>query len=239
MSLREIFFAPHTYICILDVMEAEWEKKRQKLYEEYGRFITNFEGVCASIRRTITGLMFFDKTKEPWEQYKHDELTSMSILLEGLTAKPLMDKLYALYLLKRPSEIEIIGYLKKMKILFADNLVPIRNSLSHGVVSHGHRAWGEKETNFDLFMLSHAKLGNQGFLPNSNLLSIETLVILNENVERLLFCLQMVSLMESTSNSSLVTQADFTTIIAKNLSEIKFKLELIENEMSDYFYKDV
>jgi hypothetical protein len=43
-------------------------ENKQRLYQEYGRFITNFEQICEIIRANIGMVMVFDSSKEYWEQ---------------------------------------------------------------------------------------------------------------------------------------------------------------------------
>lgn len=203
-------------------------ENKQRLYQEYGRFITNFEQICETIRANIGMVMVFDSSKEYWEQAPPERWKAVDVLLEGLTAKPLMDKYYSLYILFRREDTEMLELLRKIKKLFVDKLVPIRNSLSHGVTSHGYRGWGEKEMDFSLFTLSHPKLGSDGFIPNQQLLSIESLSELNLNVEKLLACMSLFYRLEGIKTAGIAKMAK--EAIKELLPQIKFSLELLQKD---------
>lgn len=106
------------------------KKRLDEFYMQYGKFITRFEFSCQIIRAEIGRAMGHDISifeREP---------AFFDILLEGLTAKPLIDKLYAVYAFAYPDDAYGLPRLKKIRKLFLE-LIETRNTLSHVALTCG------------------------------------------------------------------------------------------------------
>jgi hypothetical protein len=164
------------------------ESDSTDLYTEYGKFITTFEQLCYTIRHGILVLV------EP--EYDPQLRTIVDIFLEGITAKPQMEKLYNLFFLKYSGYPDMIDLMKQIKAAFVGKLVPIRNSLAHGVISHGQPQRDndnlEGYMNYSLFSLTHHKASNAGLNKNRQILSIDNLRSLNHSMEYLIACLYFI-----------------------------------------------
>lgn len=177
-------------------MEENQKDPVEQLYTEYGKFMTGFEHVCYWIRMSIHTIM------NP--QYDKELRIMTYVLLEGLTAKPQMDKFFNLFMHKFSSYTEMAQMAKKVKDAFVEELVPIRNSLSHGLVWPGQpdskipdiedfedpkEFLSNDYLNYSLFSLEHHKSSKKGFNRNKQILSIKDLKELNAGMNQLGECL--------------------------------------------------
>ena len=142
----------------------------EKFYIEYGKFIIHFESInfqiCYYIRKVCTNENMFSEDDK-----------RIDILLEGLTASPLLSKFYSIFLSTENSQNP---ELKKCIDIFMKNFTKvyeIRNFIAHGTFFAGD-ALG----NIDNFEVRKPKLGKKGYQQNINTISINSIKKLNEDI---------------------------------------------------------
>lgn len=145
----------------------------EKYYSEYGKFIIHFEEICYGlnhiIRRICSSKKMFDV-----------EDKRILILLQGLTAQPILSKFKAIILTTEfATEIQLMNMIEA----FAGNFqkaIEYRNFLAHGKFSYG-----DPHGNIEKFQVRNAKLNKKGFYDNTNIISISSLKELNEGILKL------------------------------------------------------
>lgn len=146
----------------------------EKYYNEYGKFTINFEEICFRlnyfIRHVCTdGNLFSEEDKR------------IEILLQGLTAQPILAKFKSLFLTTKHVED---AQLKKMVEIFYSNFITViecRNLLAHGTFF-----FGDPHGNTDKFQVRNTKLNKKGFHDNTNIISISSFQNLNSDLLKLL-----------------------------------------------------
>jgi len=143
-------------------------------FSEYGIFIVLYDQICNCIRANITGLIGIDHK------------AYIDILLEGLTAQPLMDKWYGLYIQQHQGDMDGILIMKRIKNLF-ENLQRIRNSISHGSTFLGSLEKGKADRT--IFTLTHPKITAKGYDERRKVIAIKDLKKLNDDMLTFQSCL--------------------------------------------------
>ncbi|MET3129271.1 hypothetical protein ABID42_004393 [Arcicella rosea] len=148
-------------------------KELDKFYLEYGKFIINFENInfrlCYIIRNICTNHNMFSEDDKKIE-----------ILLEGLTANPLLSKFKSLFLTLDISEDkEITDLIDNFHKNFL-KVIEIRNFLAHGTFFPG-----DPQGNLENFEVRKPKLSKKGYHQNVNIISIEALRKLNLEVKKM------------------------------------------------------
>jgi len=188
---------------------SEAEDKYEELLREYGYFIIKFEHICEIIREKIKWLIFpYDSNNVIQSE---QNFIMVDILLESLTAEPLIKKLYALYIFKFKNENEIVKVISLIKNLFTD-LITIRNSFSHGHTSFNYYDYDTLEEIKDAFLLRHHKIKKEGLDKREKEISLEKIKNLNDNVSLFADCINNIEALK----------------IPKYLNEIKNTLNIIK-----------
>lgn len=146
-----------------------------RINSEYGKFVITFENICHNIRATINA-MSQDKG------VGSNEHIYIEILLQGLTALPLLQKFIAIYITKFTKDDALIAEIHILRKRFTE-LCEIRNNIAHGTTF-----LGDPHANLDNFMLQHAKLNNNGYFSNVAIIEIKELSNLNLEVTKLEEC---------------------------------------------------
>lgn len=145
----------------------------EKYYVEYGKFIIHFEKICFSlnyiIREICTDKKMFDV-----------EDKRIEILLQGLTAQPILSKFRSIILTSEFSNDKELMRIIEAFISNFQKVIEYRNLLSHGTFFYG-----DPYGNVDKFQLRSTKLNKEGFYDNTNIVSIESLSSLNSAVTQL------------------------------------------------------
>ncbi len=145
----------------------------EKFYKEYGKFIIHFENICFRmnycIRHICTqGNMFSAEDK------------NIEILLQGLTAHPILEKFKSLFL---ATEYSKDSELLKLINIFHSNFIKI---IEHrNFIAHGTFFYGDPHGNIDKFQIRNTKLNKKGFYDNTNIIDIKSLENLNIELLRL------------------------------------------------------
>ena len=144
-----------------------------KFYLEYGKFIIHFENInfqmCYIIRKICTNNNMFG-----------DEDKRIDILLEGITANPLLSKFRSILI---TTDIFENPDIKKLIDNFIKNFtkaIETRNFIAHGTFFAGD-ALG----NINNFEVRKPKLGSKGYQQNVNTISIDALKKLNFDMQKL------------------------------------------------------
>lgn len=145
----------------------------EKFYIEYGKFIIHFENInfklCYYIRKICTSNNMFS-----------EEDRRIDILLEGLTANPLLSKFKSIFL---TTELSKDLELKNLVDRFVKNftkVIEIRNFVAHGTFF-----LGDPHGNVENFEVRKPKLGSKGYQQNVNIISIQSLQKLNKDIQKL------------------------------------------------------
>jgi hypothetical protein len=145
----------------------------EKFYKEYGKFIIHFENVCFTmnycIRHICTkGKMFSSEDK------------NIEILLQGLTAQPILTKFKAIFFnsehFKNNEFLELFN-------IFNNNFIKViefRNFIAHGTFFYG-----DPYGNIDKFQIRNTKINKKGFYDNTNIIDISSLENLNKDIVKL------------------------------------------------------
>ena len=148
------------------------DKHFDKIFREYGFFIFVFEQICNDIRIAIREVCF------PELNLTNGNISE--ILLSGLTAEPLKDKLLSVYIERyhnRKVEYELL-----VQILNHFSLtISIRNNIVHGLTYVG---WNNQngEIDYDKIQLRHTKLNKYGLDKNFKVIELSALKSVNENI---------------------------------------------------------
>jgi hypothetical protein len=145
----------------------------EKYYKEYGKFIIHFEEICFKLNYLIRcfctkGNLFQDEDKQ------------IEILLQGMTAQPILTKFKSIFLTTDYSEnaelVEMINIFNNEFI----KVIEYRNLLAHGTFFYG-----DPHGDINKFQVRNTKLNKNGFYDNVNTISIESLKKMNEDILKL------------------------------------------------------
>ena len=192
----------------------------KNLLAEYGRFISFFEMTCFALRLNIKFLIF---NKSNFTSPEIENLNN--ILLEGLTAEPLAKKFLGLFVFRFPDDKNGISITKKLFDVFTQNIIPIRNSLSHGLTSFKYNIENMSSLEMNQFSLTHPKITSKGLEKRHKIISLDNLKLLNENMKEYNFILSIIQFMKEDGENSSNQEAN--EIIDK-IGKLKFKLEEIK-----------
>ena len=159
------------------------EYTERDLHAEQGLFISRFEQMCYWIRVNIQTLSF--------PEGAHGVSQVCEILLEGMTAEPLVKKFGALVLHVYTDDALTKKVIKKMTDFIKDKVIPVRNSLTHGVARYNFdpATMGSRNLSHREFSLTHPKIKSAGFDVGHKIVTIDNLRYLNEILETLGTCL--------------------------------------------------
>jgi len=148
-------------------------EEMDKFYIEYGKFIIHFESInfqlCYNIRKICNNDEMFS-----------EEDKRIDILLEGLTANPILSKFKSIFLTTELSKnLEVKSLVEKFIKNFT-KVIELRNFIAHGTFFAG-----DSLGNINNFEVRKPKLGSKGYQQNVNIISIEALRNLNEDVQNL------------------------------------------------------
>jgi len=141
-------------------------------YTEYGRFIINFESICYHINFYIRNVINKD------DMFKNDD-RRIEILLEGITANPLLSKFKSIFLTTTDSEnIDLTNIFTNFSNSFS-KIIELRNYLAHGTFMF------QPNTDEEIFKVINPKLTKKGFTEKGSIITIESFRKLNDNIEKL------------------------------------------------------
>jgi|GEM_PF-5274418 len=141
-------------------------------YEEYGRFIINFENICYHINFYIRNVINKD------EMFKSND-RRIEILLQGITADPLLSKFKGIFLTTKDSEnIHVMKIFTNFSKSFSE-IIQLRNYLAHGTFMF------PPNTDEEIFKVINPKLTKKGFTEKGSIITIESFRKLNDNLEKL------------------------------------------------------
>lgn len=148
-------------------------KELEKFYIEYGKFIIHFENInftlCYIIRIICTNHNLFSEGDKKIE-----------ILLEGLTANPLLSKFNSIFqsteLSKDNEIVKLVGLFQKN----FQNVIEFRNFIAHGTFFPG-----DSLANMSNFEVRKPKLSKKGYKQNVNTITIESFKKFNNDIYRL------------------------------------------------------
>jgi len=146
----------------------------ERYYTEYGKFIIHFEEICFVLNHIIRKIctqknMFSIEDKR------------IEILLQGLTAQPILTKFQSIILTSELLENKEVMTMIETFISNFQKVIEHRNFLAHGTFFYG-----DPHANIDKFQVRNTKLNKKGFYDNTNIISIESLSDLNKGLFKLM-----------------------------------------------------
>jgi hypothetical protein len=104
----------------------------------------------------------------------------IEILLQGLTAQPILTKFQSIILTSELLENKEVMTMIETFISNFQKVIEHRNFLAHGTFSYG-----DPHANIDKFQVRNTKLNKKGFYDNTNIISLESLRELNKGLSKL------------------------------------------------------
>lgn len=130
-----------------------------------GSYMVCYEQISAIIRSIILKICYPNSSSV--------QNNNIEILLEGLTADPLRKKLEALVYDNFKDEEDLLRLNKELSKKF-EKLIPIRNSIAHGVISLCCKGF-DGELSSSTFGIKHSKITKSGIDRNAIIVNLETL----------------------------------------------------------------
>lgn len=194
-----------------------------KVFREYGFFIFVFERICNDIRISIREVCF--------PELNLTNANISEILLSGLTAEPLKDKLLSVYIERfhnRKVEYELLNQI----LNHFSRIISIRNNIVHGLTYVG---WNNQngEIEYDKIQLSHSKLNKYGLDKNFKVIELSSLKSIIENMLLLENCFSyFISLCHSDKRYN--NRETLISRIKEYLAEIKIEFEPIVKSIQEH-----